>query len=127
MDTALFVRLPGMKCAQNRKRASLKFCGSTAAKSLPNSATGADRYRASHKDTGGWHFMNVPPDAKHVALDRDCGEPAAARITLNTAMSFARGQAYQDRNYPIVQEQLARGGVRLGQTLNDIFDPQPPK
>lgn len=200
----------------------------------------ADRYRASHKETGSWHFVNVPPDAKQVALDRDCGEPASCVVNqitrdvqtlksgrgdVNIALKFLMhfvgdvhqplhvsfeddrggnditgtyfkkktnlhavwdngmlkqtgqrwdeiaaeiestitpakrkawswstplewaneslaitrssgtnylkhsdvfrlGQAYQDRNYPIVQNQLARGGVRLGQTLNDIFDPQ---
>lgn len=202
----------------------------------------ADNYRASHKNTGSWHFLNVPPDAKKVDLARDCAEPQSCVVaqisrdieTLKTGQgdqnmalkflihfvgdahqplhisleedrggneikgtyfrkktnmhavwdsgmlkqtgqrwdeiaaeiegkitpakrkawswanpqewaneslaitrdsstrylkhsdTFQLGQAYQDRNYPVVQEQLARAGVRLGTVLNDLFDPQRP-
>jgi hypothetical protein len=39
---------------------------------LASIAGWADDYRADHKDTGGWHFVNIPDDRSTYDPDADC-------------------------------------------------------
>ena len=48
--------------------------------SFSESCTWADKVRRDRRETAGWHFVNVPPDQRAVAFNRDCGPPRRCAI-----------------------------------------------
>ncbi len=40
----------------------------------------ADDYRTGHPETAGWHFLNLPPSAKHIDLAHDCKAPTSCVV-----------------------------------------------
>ena len=46
---------------------------------LADVAVWADQYVADHKQTGPWHYVNIPPGARSYDRDRDCPAPRGAR------------------------------------------------
>ena len=63
--------------AQTRKRLQLLAGKGTSLASLAN---WADDIREERPETGRWHYINIPPDATELDLDRDC--PGADCITV---------------------------------------------
>ncbi len=52
------------------------FCGSSNLVSFAQTSTWADDIRRERKDTGGWHFIDIPLDAKRARMKDAC--PAAS-------------------------------------------------
>lgn len=55
----------------------------------------ADMYRdEGHRETEGWHYVNVPPGATAIDIARDCKEPAScALIQIARTMNVLKGKA----------------------------------
>ena len=57
--------------------------------SLSSIASWADDYRASHSDTAGWHFVNIPDDRSTYDPDADCKNGACAVDAIARFKSIA--------------------------------------
>jgi hypothetical protein len=60
-----------------------------------DTCTWADEYRDhGHRETTAWHFVNVPPGAAKVNLNRDCKEPASCVVAqIELYMKLFRSNA----------------------------------
>jgi len=53
------------------------------AKDMADVASFADKYRSHHRDTGPWHYVDIPLDANHFIHSRDCPDSACVIDAIN--------------------------------------------
>lgn len=53
----------------------------------------ADNYSFFHKETGPWHYVNVPPDATSVDLARDCPNGVCVVAKIETEIRVLRDRS----------------------------------
>lgn len=99
--------------------------------SLASVASWADDYRAAHRETTNWHFVNIPVERLTYDPAVDC-PPADWAVESH---QYARSTAYDipdgailEMNYynealPVIDRQLALAGVRLARYLTDTLKP----
>lgn len=63
----------------------------------------ADQYRdEGHRETEGWHYVNVPPGATAIDIARDCKEPASCAL-----MQIARTANVLKGKAPLAEKAMA--------------------
>jgi hypothetical protein len=80
----------------------LQLLGAEDSTSLDQIASWADSYRATHSESGPWHFVDIPLTAQGFDEERDC---AGGNCVVDKIVAFA--QVLADRSAPAAQRAQA--------------------
>jgi hypothetical protein len=93
------------------------FCGSSDLVPFAQTSTWADDIRRERKDTGSWHFIDIPLDANRAAITEDC--PAASGCVT----SAIRRQIEVLRSASAGKQEQAEALMFLVHFVGDLHQP----